>query len=123
MVSPQQGELVEKIGELSRANARLREVLGRLDAATVALADRVTRGEALAEALPALGGRLELREVRHALDEWEGLRRQVRVLLLAQGHEEGTSMAEMGRMLGFSRQLASRLGADAQRLHEEDTGR
>lgn len=117
-----QRELLEKIGELGRANEALRDILARLDRATRTLGEGVEAGESVAEALERANGIVALRDVRTALEHWESVRRDVRVLLLALAHEEGISMAEMGRRLGFSRQLASRLSADALGLHGREPG-
>ena len=52
-------------------------------------------------------------ELNEALEDFESLRHQVRVTFLTLAQEQGTSISEAGRMLGISRQLASRVAAEA----------
>ena len=48
-----------------------------------------------------------------AVEESEAARHQLRLALFAVGKEEGASISEVGRVLGISRQLASRLAGEA----------
>lgn len=47
--------------------------------------------------------------VTEAIEEFEASRHQLRVVLFAVGKEEGASITQVGRVLGISRQLASRI--------------
>jgi hypothetical protein len=48
-----------------------------------------------------------------AITELERARAQMRMACFRLGHEEGVTIAELGRLWGFSRQLASRISKDA----------
>jgi len=56
----------------------------------------------------------ERRQVTEAIEEFEAARHQLRLALFALGKEEGASISEVGRVLGISRQLASRLAAESE---------
>jgi hypothetical protein len=51
-----------------------------------------------------------------ALARVEEIRHRIRLLVFAQGMEEGMSIGELGRRYGFSRQLASRYAKEAGEL-------
>jgi len=53
-------------------------------------------------------------EVTDALGEFEAARHQVRLAMFALAKEQGSSFSDLARALGISRQLASRLAAEAQ---------
>ncbi len=51
-------------------------------------------------------------QVTEAIGEFEAARHQLRVALFAVGKEEGASISQVGRVLGISRQLASRIAKE-----------
>jgi hypothetical protein len=51
--------------------------------------------------------------VTEAIQEFEAARHQLRLALFSLGKEEGASISEVGRVLGISRQLASRLAGES----------
>jgi hypothetical protein len=106
--------LVGRISELEESNDELREKLLHHKRALRAAAQRVKSGELTPEAIRS-GGAPEIRvDLTDALAEFERARHQVRLALFAfLGLEQDTSTAEIGRSLGFSRQLASRLAQEA----------
>jgi hypothetical protein len=77
------------------------------------LASYVDRGKTLQEAFDALEGPIGKREVTEVLEDLEYARHRVRVSLFLLAEEEGMSASEVGRQLGVSRQLASRLAQEA----------
>ena len=91
----------------------LTEVLQRYKTSSMELAARVERGETLEAVFPAIQGPARPREVTEVLVEFEAARHQVRMAMLELGGEQGITISEMGRQLGLSRQLASRLAAES----------
>jgi hypothetical protein len=111
-VSTKSKRLERRIAELGEANDHLRAVLIRHKNAMVLNAKRIESGEwtdAAANAgVPGIRS-----EVTEAMDNFEKARHQVRLAFFDLGTDQGKSIAEMGRALGISRQLASRLAAEA----------
>jgi vacuolar-type H+-ATPase catalytic subunit A/Vma1 len=105
--------LARTIAHLVQMTERLTEVLQRYRASSIELGTRVDRGERLEEIFPAIEGPARPREVTEVLAEFEAARHQVRLAMLELGGEQGITIAEMGRQLGLSRQLASRLAAES----------
>jgi hypothetical protein len=80
-----------------------------------AIAARLETGAPAISASKGTGIPSERRQVTEAIEEFEAARHQLRLALFALGKEEGASLSEVGRVLGVSRQLASRLAAEADR--------
>jgi len=112
-VSKGSKRLVRAMAVLVEATEDLREVLDRYETVSQEVATRVEHGELLAEALEAVGGPVQRREVTDTLDRFETARHQVRLAMFALGEEQGTGISELGRQLAFSRQLSSRLASEA----------
>ncbi len=91
----------------------LRAVLGRYEEGSANVARRVNNGEQLADALEAERGALTRQEVTEAVAELEGARHQVRLSMFSLAKEQGTTISELSRQLGISRQLGSRLAGEA----------
>jgi transposase-like protein len=91
---------------------RLRQVLSDFKQAIVKLAKLTEGGEPGVSALGNLNAPLRRRTVTEAMEEFEVARHQMRVALFALCLEEGASTSEIGRALGISRQLASRLALE-----------
>jgi len=106
--------LVSDISVLADASKTLRKVLLRYERALSTLATRVQRGESVLEAFDAMDGAMRRqRELTETLEELEAARHQVRLALFSLASAQGASMSELGRRLGVSRQLASRLANKA----------
>ncbi len=105
--------LVRDMATLVERTEELREVLQRYRKSSIELATRVSRGEALDEIFPVIEGPARPREVTETIIEFSAARHQVRLAMFVLGDEQGISISEMGRQLGMSRQLASRLAAEA----------
>ena len=97
------------------ASKDLRQALERYEKVSAELADRVERGESGADALKAVEASVRLREVTDAMEGFEVARHQARMAMFVLAAEEGTSTSELGRQMGVSRQLASRLANEAKR--------
>ena len=105
--------LARTMANLVEMTEHVTEVLQRYKVASIELGTRVARGETLEEVFPAIEGPARPREVTEVLAEFEAARHQVRLAMLELGGEQGITISEMGRQLGLSRQLASRLAAEA----------
>jgi hypothetical protein len=79
----------------------------------VAIAERLEDGAPAIGAAKGTGIPTERRQVTEAIQEFEAARHQLRLALFSLGKEEGASISEVGRVLGISRQLASRLAGES----------
>jgi len=108
-----ENELLLRMAELDEANDNLREALLHHKAAMASARVVQGTGEVTAAAI-LTGGAAELREeLTQALTEFDKARHLVRVALFAVLGAD-TSASEIGRSLGISRQLASRLAQEAE---------
>jgi hypothetical protein len=110
--------LLRRISDLVEADDELRDLLQRYRKLNVNLAKLIERGEPGAAALKALDAPVQRREVTDGLERFDAARHQVRLALFTLCQEEGTTISEIGRLLGISRQLASRLAAQAARAED-----
>ena len=85
----------------------------RFGRTTRRLARQVNAGALVVEAVRDVTGTVGLKELGEAEKAFEVARHRARVAVFALAIEQGTSLSEMGRAIGISRQLASRLGAEA----------
>jgi hypothetical protein len=106
-------ELVCRVEELLRADDHLRDVLLAYREANDKLAKFVEQGEPEVASLMSLTAPIRHQEVSQGIADFEMARRQVRLALIAVAKEQGTTQSEVGRMLGVSRQLVSRLALEA----------
>ena len=99
---------------MQEANTRLREELVRhQDATTKAIEDMMA--QAMTTDAVSMGEAPQIRgELTEALDRFERSRHEARLAIFAfLGTVPGVSTARIGRALGISRQLASRLAREA----------
>jgi hypothetical protein len=106
-------QLVRDMAILVDATEELCVVLGKYKKSSIELATRVGRGEPLDDIFPIIEGPDRPREVTQTLSEFAAARHEVRLAMFMLGGEQGFSISAMGRLLGMSRQLASRLAAEA----------
>jgi len=92
---------------------KVRAVLQSYTKVSAELVRRVEKGELLADVLEDLEGPTHRREVTEAVEELVQSRHRVRLAMFALGKAQGSSPSELGRKLGVSRQLASRLANEA----------
>lgn len=105
---------VSEISSLMEATERLRETLARYKRANATLARRVSQGDSVLEAFDAMDGSMDRqRELTEMFEEFEAIRHRVRLALFGLAEAQGVSMSELGRRLGISRQLASKLAKEA----------
>ena len=105
---------VRRTNELVECSERLRRVLVRYEKANSELARRVDGGDAAITAMDKMRTSLRRREITETFDELESARHQVRLALMDLCIEEGSSRSDVARMLGISRQLASRLAIEVE---------
>jgi hypothetical protein len=105
---------VRRVSDLVDSSERLRRVLQGYEKANTDLARRIDKGEGAIEAMGKVRTSIRRRQITDTLDEFEAARHEVRLALMALCMEEGASRSEVGRMLGISRQLASRLAIEVE---------
>jgi len=104
---------MEEIAELVQSAASLRTQLRNYELTMTEIGERLDQGWPAIEAsigTPIPGQRSQ---VTAAIREFECTRHQLRLALFTLGRAEGASISDVGRILGISRQLASRLAAEA----------
>lgn len=106
--------LAQRIAELVECSALLRGHLQRYETAMGKIAEHLDEGVSAVTASRGTGIPSERRLVTEAIQEFEAARHQLRLALFALAKEEGASISEVGRVLGISRQLASRLAAESE---------
>jgi outer membrane protein TolC len=105
--------LLQRIAELIECSELLRDQLRRYERAMVIIAERLETGAPAIVASRRTGIPTERRQVTEAIQEFEAARHQLRLALFSVGKEEGASISDVGRVLGISRQLASRLAGES----------
>jgi hypothetical protein len=116
-MSSKRQRLVQRVAALVASSARLREQLVDYERTMSRIAERLEEGAPGITASRGTSIPSERRRVTEAVEEFETARHQLRLALFALGKEEGASISEVGRVLGISRQLASRLAAEAEEPH------
>lgn len=91
----------------------LRDILRRYRGVTTTMITRVENGTLMFDAIQQAYGSIVRPELTDALEEFEAARHRARLAMFRLGIEQGSSISEIGRALGISRQLASRLAAEA----------
>jgi len=106
-------QLIDRFSDLEEAAEHVRTILRRYNTASARVATLVDQGVHLVSALESLQGPVRRSEVTEALEEFEAARHRVRLAMFALAKEQGASFRDVARALGISRQLASRLAAEA----------
>jgi len=112
-MSKKSKQLVREMSELMECTDRLRTVLLHFKKSIATVSSLMEERDITLAELKATRGPGWRQELNEALEDFEALRHQVRVTFLTLAQEQGTSISEAGRMLGISRQLASRVAAEA----------
>jgi len=99
--------------EVVTQSAALRKELEQYEGAMEELGRRLGTDEAALSAVRAIDAPARRRLVTDAMKAFEGARHRLRLILFALAEEDGLSVSDMARALGFSRQLASRLAREA----------
>ena len=106
-------ELLALLDELNQAIANAAEALGASLADNRRFRQLIAKGTPLRDALSTVSAPETRTSVDDALKHMEQTRHQMRRMVLALGVTEGMGLAELGRLYGISRQLASCLAAEA----------
>jgi len=117
VVTPAEQRLADKMQALIEVTEEVRQTLLAYEMVSAEVVALVRDGHTLASALEALQGPIRRRTVTEAMASFEAARHEVRLAMFALGRENGTSMSELGRQLGISRQLAARLARESGELH------
>ena len=112
-MSRRSNKLVREASALVESIEHLRSVLQQFARLNVSLQKRIAAGGDLVTTLESLGGPERRREMTEALEEFETSRHHLRLAMFALAEEQEVSISEVARSLGISRQLASRLAAEA----------
>lgn len=112
-MSTKRQHLIDQIGLLVESSARLRAELEGYEATMTSVGARLEAGEPGVQASSGTAIPDQRRQVTESIQEFEAARHRLRLALFALGKEEGASISEIGRVLGISRQLASRLAGEA----------
>jgi hypothetical protein len=107
-------KLVRKLSILMDTTDDLCDVLARYKIATADVITLIESGGKMDESLGTLSSPIKRRrELTETLDAFEAARHQARLAIFSLALDQGTSISGMARTLGVSRQLASRLAAEA----------
>ena len=106
-------ELLALLDELNQAITNAAEALSASRADNRRFRQLIAKGTPLRDALSVVSAPESRASVEVALKHMARTRHQLRRMVLALGMNEGMSLAEVGRLYGISRQLASRLVAEA----------
>jgi hypothetical protein len=113
-MSKKSKRVMRSASELLEAIEALRSVLAGYESVVTDLIARVDQGDEMVEAIQGVNGAKVRPEVTEAMDAFEAARHQVRLAMVAAALEQGASASEVGRALGISRQLASRLASEVE---------
>jgi hypothetical protein len=108
--------VVTRLGELDEALAKAVAELQSSRANNRKLRKRLEGGESIQAALPTSGVPGGVQRIGSALKQLEEARHKTRTAIFALGLQEGLSIGELGRMYGFSRQLAQRFAKEAREI-------
>ncbi len=107
-------KLIKKLSLLMVTTEDLCDVLTRYRTATGDLITLIESGGKMDESLSSVSSPIKRRrELTETLDAFEAARHQARLAMFCLALDQGTSISAMARTLGISRQLASRLAAEA----------
>ena len=107
--------LQRALSDLEQTMDRTQRVLAEAGSTYGTLRTRVAKKVPVAEAFSDMA--MPWSEVARQLDELERARHRVRQAVFALGLSEGMTIGELGRLYGFSRQLAARI---AREVREEE---
>jgi hypothetical protein len=112
-IGAEREKLVATLDELDAAIAEAVVVLEATRASKKALRECIVNQQPLADALVSVNTAGNLASEARTLKNLERKRHQSRTAVFAVGLAEGVSIGELGRLYGFSRQLAQRFAKEA----------
>jgi hypothetical protein len=98
------------LADLDQTMKRTQQVLADAGSTYGTLRARVAEKVPVAEAFSDMA--MPWSDIARQLDELERARHRVRTAVFALGLSEGMTIAELGRLYGFSRQLAARIARE-----------
>lgn len=105
-------QFYQRADDLVGATDRLRDTIVQFKKAFASQRRRMASGTPAVEALEAVNASVVRQELADAMEEFQTARQLVRAAFIAVALEEGSSLSDVARALGVSRQLVSRLAAD-----------
>jgi hypothetical protein len=114
MVTTRRETVLESMDRLMDVTVRLVEQLQAAHASYETVRSMLAEGASTRDALSAVPTAELRRSLTACMADMETARGMVRRLTIAMGIEEGVSIGDMGRLWGFSRQLAARYAKEAQ---------
>jgi response regulator of citrate/malate metabolism len=99
---------VENLQSAIEAMRQAREQLRATEAAYRRAISAIDQGKSIGDTLEIIAAASTRADLNGALSGLEHARHQARLAMVAGGIEEGLSMSELARKMGFSRQLAAR---------------
>ena len=111
--------LTTALAELQRSMAQTQQVLSEAGSTYGTLRRRVSRGTPVANACSDMA--MPWAQVATQLAELERVRHRVRTAVFALGLSEGMTIGELGRLYGFSRQLAARVAREVREADDAPT--
>ena len=105
--------LLRRLADLLESSALLREQLVHYERETKKMIKRIESGERAVLAGVGTDVASLRRQVTESMQQFEAARHRLRLAFMALAREEGDSISEVARVLGVSRQLASRLAGEA----------
>jgi hypothetical protein len=108
--------VVAELDDLVAASQRLRQELLGAEKSYRWARRLVAQGKPMGELLSEVGAGTVRSKVSDALDRFERARHASRRSFVVAGQAEGMSLGQMGRLWGFSRQLAARYAAESRAL-------
>ena len=105
--------LVGELDELLASSRELRQRLADAEKSYGRARRLVAQGRPMGDLLSEVGAGTVRASVSDALDRFERARHASRRSFVVTGQAEGMSLGQMGRLWGFSRQLAARYAAEA----------
>ena len=112
-MSTSRGEAIKSVEKLADHLAQTQKALRNTEISLRRAIRKAAKNGDLASAIIAANPSESRQAVNDALSELEQQRHEVRRLVFALAIEEGVSIGELGRLWGFSRQLAQRYAKEA----------
>jgi hypothetical protein len=112
-MTSERDRLVAILDELDNAIGATAAVLDASRVENRRFRESIVRGDPLPVAMTAVTAPEVMGEVARALKNLEETRHRSRTAVFAVGMAEGVSIGELGRLYGFSRQLAQRFAKEA----------
>lgn len=103
----------EVVQTLLEALAALRDVTRSTEVTIRSMLKKVNQGADLSDTISGGDPATARHAMNEALKEVERARHEVRLAVFAEALDRGTSIGQLGRVFGFSRQLAARYAKEA----------